>query len=310
MKNVKPPQFLSNLYRDMRDRHLLLPALALVIGTLAVPIVLKSHNDAHMAATASSNGGSQANSAIPAVVRQELGVTNYKERLDRLESKNPFHQQYTSTPESAAAQAAPSASAPSTSSSTPSSSSTSVPPPTTSSPSISPSPSTSSPTPSTSGSTGSPDTSTPTPKPSEPTLYAFRVSIAIGEPGDLKRRDNVSQGVVLPSKNKPMLAFIGATEDMSTATFVVADTIDDVQGGRCVPSKSSCSLLQLKPGEEAHLHYEPQNRRYNLKLIGIGLAPVKASADTSSPSQKRAKSASVDGAIGGFPSTVGYGTVK
>ncbi|MFL5891333.1 MAG: hypothetical protein ACJ75I_01175 [Solirubrobacterales bacterium] len=120
----------------------------------------------------------------------------------------------------------------------------------------------------------------------------------------------MGQGVVLPNENKPMVAFIGATEDMSVATFVVADTIDDVQGGHCVPDDSSCTLLQLKPGQEAHLHYAPQNRRYNLKLIGIDLAPVKASRDTSGPPQKRADTTAVNGGIGGFPSRVGYGAVK
>ncbi len=31
MKNVRAPQFLGNLFRDMRDRHLLIPAVALVV---------------------------------------------------------------------------------------------------------------------------------------------------------------------------------------------------------------------------------------------------------------------------------------
>src|SRR4051794_7713512 len=115
MKNVKPPQFLGNVYRDLRDRHLLLPAIALVVGMLAVPILLKSHatgNGAVASPDAKAHGA--ASEASPAVVSQELGVTNYKKRLDRLQSKNPFHQQYTAPPPSAQAQAAPSAAIPPT----------------------------------------------------------------------------------------------------------------------------------------------------------------------------------------------------
>src|SRR5215217_8072956 len=99
---LTPPKFLDNLYRDMRDRRLLLPALALVIGLLAVPILLKSHTSTgtSSAVTATTSDASSSE-AIPAVVTQELGVTDYRERLNRLQSKNPFHQQYTATPKSA-----------------------------------------------------------------------------------------------------------------------------------------------------------------------------------------------------------------
>jgi len=308
MKSVNPSQFLGNVYRDLRDRHLLLPAIALIVGILAAPILLKGHA-ASKGAAASPEGkaNSSVTEATPAVVMQELGVTDYQKRLDRLQSKNPFHQQYTAPPPSAQAQAAPSASAPAGSSSAMPTNDTST------SLSLSTVPSTDVPsggTPATSLPDESPGSSTPRPKPPKPTLYAFRVSIAIGEPGDLKRRENVEQGVLLPSENKPMIAFIGASEDMKVATFVVADTIDDVQGGRCVPDNGSCSLLQLKPGQEAHLHYAPQNRRYNLKLIGIGLAPVKVAADASSPSQKRAATVPADSGIEGFPSQVAYGSVR
>jgi hypothetical protein len=315
MKNAKPPEFFLNLYRDLRDRRLLLPAIALVVGLLAVPIVLKHHADQGVAPPSDGVPASKASAAVPAVVKDELGVTDYRKRLDELQSKNPFHQQHVAPPPSADASAAPSASDSATSTSTSSTSTlssggstdTSLPAGSTSSAPVSSSPSSSTPPPT----SAPPDTSTSNPKPPKPTLYAFRVAIAIGEPGDLKRRENVSQGVVLPSKNKPMVAFVGATEDMSVATFVVADTIDDVQDGHCVPDRASCSLLQLKPGEEAHLHYAPQNRRYNLKLIGIRLAPVKkVSSDGQSPSQKGANKASVDSGLASVPMQIGYGSVK
>jgi hypothetical protein len=314
MKNVRPPQFLDNLYRDMRDRRLLIPAIVLVVALLAVPILLKSHSTASSPAVASVGGAGKSDSeAVPAVVTQQLGVTQYRKRLNKLNSKNPFHQQYTSVPKAAQAHASATATQ---SSSTASGGTTGISTSTTGTSTIT-STTSISPPPSSSGgvtplpSSTSTQSSTPTPKPPKPTLYAFRVSIAIGEPGSLKRRDNVQLGVVLPSENKPMVSFIGATEDLQTANFVVANTVDSVKGGHCVPSPSSCSLLQLKAGQEAHLNYAPQNKRYNLKLIGVRLVPVhKLSGKTSSTSQKGPQKKSADSGVAGLSSQVAYGRSK
>lgn len=266
MKKVRAPKFLDNLYRDMRDRHLLLPALALIIGVLAVPILLKSHNDAHSAPPTSASGGTQANSATPAVVRQELGVTNYKKRLDRLQSKNPFHQQYTAPPESAQAQAAPSASVPSTSSS----GTATAPAPTTGSSTVPPA-STTSPPVSSSSSTGSPSSTSGT----KPTLHVFtyRVSVKVGEANDLKERNEVSSLALLPSKHKPILSFLEANGKQ--ALFLVSTDVDSVSGdGRCVPRPLDCQYLIMRPGDKAHFDYAPDGKRYNLVLVDIHAAEI------------------------------------
>src|SRR4051794_35681552 len=103
MKNVKAPKFLDGLYRDLRDRRMLLPAIALVVALFAVPILLKSQasTTSAPAATPDISSDSASDAAVPAVVTQELGVTQYRKRLDQLNSKNPFHQQYTTPPASA-----------------------------------------------------------------------------------------------------------------------------------------------------------------------------------------------------------------
>ncbi|TMK75037.1 MAG: hypothetical protein E6G49_02385 [Actinobacteria bacterium] len=259
MKNVKPPQFLGNLFRDMRDRHLLLPALALVIGMLAVPILLKSHNDAHSAAPASENGGTQANSATPAVVREEMGVTDYKKRLNRLKTKNPFHQQYTAPPPDAQAQASASAALPSTSGSSappPTGGTSAAPPASTAPPSVSASP----PTPSTTTSS----------QPTKPTfhLYTFRVSVKVGEANDLKDRNQVSSLALLPSKHKPILSFLEANGKQ--ALFLVSTDVNSVSGdGRCVPRPKDCQYIIMRPGDKAHFDYAPDGKRYNLVLVNI-----------------------------------------
>src|SRR5206468_1313297 len=42
MKQIQAPEFLNNLYRDMRDRRLLLPAAALLVCLIAIPQLLSS----------------------------------------------------------------------------------------------------------------------------------------------------------------------------------------------------------------------------------------------------------------------------
>src|SRR4051794_37717152 len=104
MKQIRIPSFVQNLFRDLRDRRLLLPALLLVVALFAVPILLKSHSSTDRASTASIGGsGDGTMRAVPAVVAQQVGVTNYRKRLNQLQSKNPFHQQYTATPDSSSA---------------------------------------------------------------------------------------------------------------------------------------------------------------------------------------------------------------
>ena len=275
MKNVKPPQFLGNLYRDMRDRHLLLPAIALVVGLLAVPILLKSNASDKPAPTPQTKLAGASDATEAAVVSQQLGLTNYKKRLDRFESKNPFHQQYIAPPPSAEANAAPSASAPAPGSA----------PSATTSPSVGSSIGTATaPTPAPAPSS-SPPVSSP---PSEPSsagsngaaphhhtnpglrYYAWRVSVKVGEPNHLKERAEVQRMALLPSDGKPVVAFLGASEDGSKAVFLVSTDVDSVKGdGRCVPSQSSCQYLMLEPGDKANLHYVPNGKRYNLVLVGI-----------------------------------------
>jgi hypothetical protein len=316
MKNVRPPQLLENLYRDMRDRRLLIPAAVLVVALVAVPVLLHSHSSQNIPSVTPVGGAGKSDAAaVPAVVTQQVGVTEYRKRLNQLNSKNPFHQQYTAVPKAGQAHASATAAGSSTSTVSGTTGVSTTTTKTSTTAATTPlSPTTSPPSGGVSvpanASTPPPQTSTPPPTP-KPTLYAARVSIAIGEPGDLTRRDNVQLGVILPSENKPMTSFIGTTEDLQTANFVLANTVDEVKGGQCVPNPNSCSLLQLKQGQEAHLHYAPQNRRYNLKLIGVRLVPVhKLPGKTSSPSQKGPQKTSAASGVAGLSSQVVYGRSK
>jgi hypothetical protein len=278
MKNVQPPQILTDLYRDLRDRRLLLPALALVVALIAVPMALSSSatptGTAPSTAPEASEPGAET-AAEAAVLTRQLGVTAYRKRLDRFNSKNPFHQQFT-LPEvtskvDQSSVTEPLATTSATTSGGGSSSTSSTEEPTSAS-STSPG-----------GSTNTPPSSEPSGGgggSTEPTLFVFQADLAIGPPGDLSRRKSVELGKFLPSEAKAMIAFSGATQDLKHALFLVTDDVSSVSGdGRCVPGPDNCRLLRLKVGDEAELAYGPEgDRTYKLKLFGVGLAPADAHA--------------------------------
>src|SRR4051794_16139854 len=93
MSQIEPPKFLADLYADLRDRHLLIPAVALVVAILAVPVLLKSSSDPK--APPPPVAHADATSIQPAVLASDqVGVRDYRKRLADLKSKNPFQQQF------------------------------------------------------------------------------------------------------------------------------------------------------------------------------------------------------------------------
>ena len=274
MKQLRMPQFLNNLYRDMRDRRMLLPAIALVVALIAVPMVLKSSSSSAPPPpppTSPSSDAGNDDQTEPAVVTEQLGVTDYRKRLDQLRSKNPFRKHFMALPGSAKLTTTSSGATTSTatsatgatsasSSSTPATTLPASPPASTGISSTTPSGG--------SGNSGS--------KPQPSRFFAFRVSVAVGPAGKLTERNSVKRLAFLPGENRPLVAFIGVTEDAKRAIFTVSDDVSSVRGdGRCVPRRGACNFLELKRGDKATLRYAPErDRAFNLKLRGIKLVPV------------------------------------
>ena len=91
--------FIKNLFRDLRDRHLLLPVLALIVALVAVPKLLAKDADPvpppPAAPSAASDSGDELSSAV--LADTAVSVRDYRKRLEDLKSKNPFHQQFRDT---------------------------------------------------------------------------------------------------------------------------------------------------------------------------------------------------------------------
>jgi hypothetical protein len=257
MKTPEPPQVLVDLYRDLRDRRLLVPCLLLVVALIAVPVGLSHSADtAAPPPTAASTAGSKPTSAEPAVMMADTGIRSYRRRLAALKSKNPFQRHFalpTLDAGKVGALAPPPASTPST---TP----------------VTSTPATSSTTPtSTQGATTTTDTVTvskPAPKPRRH-FYEYVADLKVGLPGHMKKREGVRRLTVLPHRSRPVIVFLGQTTD-GGAAFSVSDDVASVDGtGRCIPSPDDCQYLTMKPDDREFFEYTPDGKRYGLKLIDI-----------------------------------------
>jgi hypothetical protein len=256
---IQVPRAVEDLYRDMRDRRLLFPALALIVAIIAVPIALSASKEpAPAPAVFQPPEGSEA--VAPAVVtEQPVGVRDYRKRLEGLKSKDPFAGSFASDDAN------------------PSSEGELVEPPSTST-------ATSTPTPSASSTTSSlPPTSSST-TPSVPSgddsdsdggktllVLAPRIDVRGGPVHKRKRINDVEIGDLVPSrKHAPIAMFLSVSDDLETVQFLVSDEVSDTDGdGSCKPRASHCEFLTLREDEKRYFTYGPHDKRYSLKITDI-----------------------------------------
>ena len=273
-------KFLSDLYRDLSDRHLLLPLIALLVGIVAVPMLLSSSAEPTMPSTAPGAEGGDTSALDSAVIVSEPGIRNYRDRLSAMKEKNPFQATggaASSGGDGGATGSGESGSQDSSSSSTSSGS----PAPSTAPTGSSTSSSTSSSTGSASIDTGTGTTAPPAdgadtsdePSPDdvkpETRFYASRIDVAVGPVGNTKTIEGVKQLDFLPDQKTPVVAYLGLAND-SHALFSVNPGVAEAQGeGHCAPRRSACMYLSLKVGEEQRFVYGDSEdaKIYRLKLL-------------------------------------------
>jgi hypothetical protein len=268
-------RFLTDLYRDLDDRHLLLPAIALLVAVIAVPFLLSSSSSAppvSIAPPASSPGTDVMQSAV---LTENPGVRNYRHRLEQFKSKNPFQARIAapSTAQTGKLEVNPPADGTGTVGTSEPTGST---PPVTSSGTgstvtTSSGSSTSSSTTSGSSTTGG-TTSPSSGSQSKPhrviRFYEWQADVKVGVPGELEERDGVSNLDVLPGKARPIFIYAGATIDGSKALFTLSSDAGKPDGsGTCLPASNDCQYLVLKKGQSETVEYAPDGKRYKLALL-------------------------------------------
>ena len=281
LSRPEAPQFFENLYRDLRDRRLLLPLAALLVALVAVPMLIKQGGEEPAPPPPASELSTAETTAVePAVLAEQDGIRNYKQRLKDLKQKDPFAPAFKpKQPKEPKVDVADGSSTGSTDASSSAATTASA-------------------SSSSSSSTSSVDTSSVTPvdddvssvdDPSTEEIvdgdghraevirfFSAAIDVSIGEPGHREQVEDVRYLDHLPGKATPLLTFLGFGGDTHEAVFAVGRNVTDHSGdGSCAPKKPApCEFLTMKIGDTEKLVYGNQAKAFTIKLLDARVVEV------------------------------------
>jgi hypothetical protein len=264
LSELKVPDFLRDLYYDLKDRHLLPLVALLIVAIVAVPIALsqsgaeeRGAETAIESAIATPSGAASASGAL--VAKSAPGLRDYRKRLRRMQTENPFKQQYAEKKVEAGGSSAGTTvgSEGESDGSTPIPSETSVP---------------SSPVPfDTDGE----------PNPDELTYFSYAIDVRVvpggsqgGETsaGQAQVRRNLPELTMLPSRETPAAIYMGSTKDGKKALMLISSNVEAIFGdARCVLGSDSCQLLAMEPGVPETFLYGAEARTFKIELLKVHL---------------------------------------
>jgi len=277
MPDLKVPDFLVDLYWDLRDRRLL-PLVGLaIVAIVAVPFLLGGGSTEEEAAPAIA-GVSSAPSPEPAgakltVVEANPGLRDYRKRL-REHPTDPFVQRYTSPQlggtklggsDEEGSASSTSTVTKSTSSSTTKVTKTEKSDGTTTTEVVSETGSGSNP-----GGAGS----------GELTLFSFAVDLKIvrtetkpdgsKETSDPEIRHRVVPPAALPSEKEQAATYMGISPKTQQPLFLVSDAVSSLFGeAHCLSGAETCQLIEVAPGLPMTYVYGPNSTRYKITVLKV-----------------------------------------
>src|SRR5689334_15765066 len=266
MPELKVPDFLVDLYWDLRDRRLL-PLVALaIVAIVAVPFLIggsKSESPepvAPVAAPSPEPAGSKLT-----VVEAKPGLRDYHKRLGSDTPTDPFKQP--GRPSEGGANGGGSESGVST---TATSTSTTV-------TSTSGNGTTTTTTESTTGPGGSPSG---TVEPGHLTLFAFAIDVKIvrteTKPDGSKKSDEpeirhrVVPPAALPSEKEQAVTYMGISPKTQAPMLLISDAVTSVFGeANCLSGASTCQLIEVEPDLPMTFVYGPHSVRYKITVLKV-----------------------------------------
>lgn len=278
LPGLKAPAFLTDIYRDLRDRHLLPLVAVLLVAIVAVPIALSESGGSEEStlpiASAGTGTGADLGAATRNVViaRSAPGLRSYHRRLRHLSASDPFKQQYTA-PEGEEGSASGGESAPEESGSGGS-------PPEESGET-------------TTGETGETGTAT-----HQVQYLTYEIDVRIvpvstnGVPSDAEPsiRRNLPELTSLPGRQTPALIFMQPSADGEKALMLVNSNVKAIFGeGVCASGGETCQLLALKPGMPETIVYGGNERIFRIELLKVELVPTKSPKQAPLGTNKKVK---------------------
>jgi hypothetical protein len=290
LSETKIPDFVYDLYYDLKERHLLPLVVVLLVAMVAVPIYVKSSaassseeppHAAPIATAAIVNAGGEG----IVVARSEPGLRDFKRRLKGARALDPFEQKGGAGP--SAAESSAGEEAPATEASTPST--VVIPAEATvvgGEPTYSPR-----------------ETVAPAETPLPPEAAGIGAEPGVGGTGGKTRtryashaidvrivsvpagsldakakakkpeahvRRNLPELTMLPARATPAATFMGMSRDGKKALMLVSSDVVSIFGeANCVIGSQSCQLLALEPGFPETFVYGPQERTFRIELLKI-----------------------------------------
>ncbi|MBS1892912.1 MAG: hypothetical protein JST59_16575 [Actinobacteria bacterium] len=296
LSELKIPDFVYDLYYDLKERHLLPLVVILLVALVAVPIFLE--NSGHSSdpepeavpapATASSVPGSEQSLVV---ARTEPGLRELRRRFQHYRALDPFAEKTAahstgSETEAEASGGESGESAPTAAEEPPAEEATVVggtlsePPPyeVESNPPVEiPS------VPAEPAATESNDQGGSTRTRFASNAIDVRI-VSVPQPSASNAGTNAKQAqkpkaevrrdlpelTMLPARATPAVAFMGTTRDGKKALFLVSSDVVSIFGeGTCVIGSQTCQLLALEPGLPETFVYGPQHRTYRIELLKI-----------------------------------------
>lgn len=260
MKAWKLQKFAEDVVYDLRNRGLLPLALLLVVAMVAFPFLITRMGGDEPASAPPPPAESAAELAPEnqtAVVAYNPSIRDYKERLDEMQSKNPFIQQFTAPPvgttdleqsglETGVTELEGGGGSPGLES----------------------------------GAGEVSDTTTTKSGKIITRYFFYETDVLVGEAGrQLVRRNRIQIFDYLPNAAMPVLSFMGYTGRGAKAVFLVSRDVTVFDGpGSCFPSPEECQLLALKPGQAENLTWAPEGaeaKTVRVKVLRIKLRITK-----------------------------------
>jgi len=271
MPDLKVPDFLVDLYWDLRDRHLLPLVVLAIVAIVAVPFLLGGGSESEPAPAVSSLGPApspESRSASLTVVQAKPGLRAPGKRLRNDHPTDPFVQRYTSPDlKGAKLGGGEEGGGGSTSSSTSTSTSTTV--------TKTSSSGTSEVTTETSGNPGS-----GTAAPPHLTLFAFAIDVKTvrteTKPDGTKQTDEpvirhrVVPPAALPSEKEQAVTYMGISPKTQAPMLLISDSVTAVFGeAKCLSGTSTCQLIEVEPGLPMTFVYGPDSIRYKITVLKV-----------------------------------------
>lgn len=148
-----------------------------------------------------------------------------------------------------------------------------------------------------SGSGGGTTVPTPVEPAEEPKtypLYTLKVRFTEADSGGKRHLPRLS---ALPSREEPLLVYLGLEDDRKTAVFLLDSTVQAIGDGRCDPTPENCETVRMEVGDTMFFDVlgadgAPSGAQYQLDLLHITKKPT-ADAAKAAKSARLAKTAAI-----------------